>query len=43
MIGASGVEKIIEVELAPRERKLFEESLSHVKELVAAMDRIAKA
>ncbi len=43
MIGAGGVEKVIEIELSPRERKLFEESLGHVKELVAAMDRVIKA
>ncbi|HTM11187.1 MAG TPA: malate dehydrogenase [Verrucomicrobiae bacterium] len=43
MIGAGGIEKIIEVELSAREKKLFDESLSHVKELVAAMDRVAKA
>ena len=40
MIGAGGVEKVIEIELAPREKKLFEESLSHVKELVQSMDRL---
>lgn len=39
-IGAGGIEKVIEIELSPRERKLFDESLSHVKELVQAMDRI---
>ena len=43
MIGAGGVEKVIEIELSPRERKLFDESLAHVKELVAAMDRVLKA
>jgi len=35
-----GVEKVIEMELGPRERKLFDESLGHVKDLVGAMDRI---
>jgi malate dehydrogenase len=40
MIGAGGVEKVIEMELNPRERKLFDESLGHVKELVGAMDRV---
>jgi malate dehydrogenase len=40
MIGAGGVEKVIEMELGPRERKLFDESLGHVKELVGAMDRV---
>ena len=43
MIGAGGVEKVIEVELSAREKTLFDESLSHVKELVAAMERVAKA
>ncbi|HEY3304974.1 MAG TPA: malate dehydrogenase, partial [Candidatus Binatia bacterium] len=38
MIGAGGVEKVIEMELNARERKLFDESLGHVKELVGAMD-----
>lgn len=40
MIGAEGVEKVIELELSQSERKAFEESLSHVKELIQAMDRI---
>ncbi len=40
MIGAGGVEKVFEIELSPRERKAFEESLGHVKELVQAMDKI---
>ncbi len=40
MIGAEGVEKVIELELSQPERKAFEESLSHVKELIQAMDRI---
>ncbi len=43
MLGAGGVEKVIEIDLTPREKKLFDESLSHVKELVAAMERISKA
>jgi malate dehydrogenase len=41
MIGAGGVEKIIEVNLSAREKQLFDVSLSHVKELVAAMERVA--
>jgi len=40
MVGAGGVEKVIEIELNPRERKAFEESLAHVKELVQAIDRL---
>ncbi|HKA34331.1 MAG TPA: malate dehydrogenase, partial [Candidatus Binatia bacterium] len=41
MIGAGGVEKIIEVNLSAREKQLFDVSLSHVKELVAAMERVS--
>ncbi len=40
-IGAGGVEKVIEVHLSEREKQLFDVSLSHVKELVAAMERVA--
>lgn len=43
MIGAGGVERVIEIELSPREKKAFEESLGHVKELVQAMDRVLAA
>jgi len=43
MIGAGGVEKVIEIELSPRERKAFEESLGHVKDLVQAMDKLLAA
>lgn len=43
MIGASGIEKVIEMELSPSERKAFEQSLSHVKELVQAMDKLLAA
>ncbi len=42
MIGAGGVEKVIEMELSAREKKLFDESLGHVKDLVAAMDNVLK-
>jgi malate dehydrogenase len=38
MLGANGVEKVIEVELDAGERKLFETSVSHVKELVKIAD-----
>lgn len=40
MIGAGGVEKVIEMDLSPAEKKAFEESLSHVKELVQSMDKL---
>lgn len=35
MIGAGGVEKVIELDLNTQEKKAFDESASHVKELVA--------
>jgi malate dehydrogenase len=43
MIGAGGVEKIIEITLNGSDRKAFDESLAHVKELVQAMDRVLAA
>ena len=35
VMGAGGVERILEVELSSDERKLFDASLDHVKELVS--------
>jgi len=35
VLGAGGVERILEVELDPSERKLFDASLDHVRKLVA--------
>ena len=35
VLGAGGVERIIEVELTDGERKLFDASVQHVKSLVA--------
>jgi malate dehydrogenase len=35
VLGAGGVERILEVELDPAERKLFDASLDHVRKLVA--------
>ncbi|HXG50757.1 MAG TPA: malate dehydrogenase [candidate division Zixibacteria bacterium] len=43
LIGAGGVEKVIEIELNDTDRKAFNESLNHVRELVQAMDRILGA
>lgn len=43
MIGAGGVEKVIEMNLSAADKKAFEESLAHVKELVQAMDRLLGA
>jgi malate dehydrogenase len=40
LIGAGGVEKVIEIELSPADRKAFDASLSHVKDIVQAMDRV---
>jgi malate dehydrogenase len=34
VIGAGGVERVMEIELSADERKLFEESVSHVRDLV---------
>lgn len=40
VLGAGGVERIIEVELLPAERAAFQQSVDAVKELVAAMARV---
>jgi malate dehydrogenase len=37
VLGTEGVEKVIEVELDGEERKMFQTSVDHVKELVAAV------
>jgi malate dehydrogenase len=42
-IGAGGVEKVIEIELTESEKKEFAVSVSHVQELVAAMDKVLAA
>jgi len=39
MLGAGGVEKVIEVKLDADERKLFDASVTHVKELVACVEK----
>lgn len=39
MLGAGGVEKVIEVKLDADERKLFDASVTHVKELVAWVEK----
>ncbi len=39
MLGANGVEKVIEVDLDAGERKLFDSSVSHVKELVELAEK----
>jgi malate dehydrogenase len=40
LIGAGGVEKVIEMELSPSDKKAFDESLNHVKDIVLAMNRV---
>jgi malate dehydrogenase len=42
-IGAGGVEKIIDLGLSPSDKKAFDESLNHVKDIVQAMDRVLSA
>jgi malate dehydrogenase len=42
LIGAGGVERVIELELTDAEKKEFAVSVSHVEELVTAMDKILK-
>jgi malate dehydrogenase len=39
-IGAGGVERVIEIELTEAERRQFATSVSHVEELVQAMDKV---
>jgi malate dehydrogenase len=39
VIGGGGVEKVIAIELTAAEKKAFESSVGHVRELVAAMDK----
>jgi malate dehydrogenase len=41
ILGAGGVERIIELDLEPQERADFKKSIDAVKELVAAMDGLA--
>ena len=40
---AGGVEKVVEIELSEKEKKEFGASVEHVKELVAAMDKVLSA
>jgi malate dehydrogenase len=42
MLGANGVEKVIEVELDDNERKMFTSSVEHVKELCGIADKFMK-
>ncbi len=43
LIGAGGVEKVIEIDLTPGEKKAFDVSLARVKELVGVMEKILAA
>ena len=43
VLGAGGVEKIIEVEFDPAERELFDSSVSHVKELCELAQKVLDA
>jgi len=43
LIGAGGVERVIELDLTADEKQQFKVSVSHVEELVQAMDRILAA
>jgi malate dehydrogenase len=40
VIGAGGVERVVEIQLTAEERKAFDGSVAHVQELVAAMDKV---
>jgi malate dehydrogenase len=43
VIGGRGVEKVIEIDLTAAEKKAFESSVGHVRELVEAMDKVLAA
>jgi malate/lactate dehydrogenase len=43
MIGAGGVERVIDIGLSAADKKAFDESLNHVKDIVQAMDRVLGA
>jgi malate dehydrogenase len=43
IIGGNGVEKIVEIDLTAAEKKAFEASVAHVRELVEAMDKVLAA
>ena len=43
VVGGGGVERIVEIELTAGERKAFESSVAHVRELVEAMDKVIGA
>jgi malate dehydrogenase len=40
VLGAAGVEKVVQVDLDADERKMFDASVAHVKELCAVVDKL---
>jgi malate dehydrogenase len=43
VIGAGGVERVMEIELTPEEKRALDSSIGHVRELVEAMDKVIAA
>jgi malate dehydrogenase len=43
VIGAGGVERVVEIQLTEAEKKAFDSSVAHVRELVEAMDKVIAA
>ncbi|HTY56208.1 MAG TPA: malate dehydrogenase [Candidatus Binataceae bacterium] len=43
IIGAGGVERVLEIQLTAAEKSAFEKSVAHVRELVEAMDKVLAA
>jgi malate dehydrogenase len=43
VIGGNGLEKVVQIELTAAEKKAFESSVAHVRELVDAMDKVLAA
>ena len=40
VIGGGGVERVVQIDLTPAEKKAFEASVAHVRELIEAMDKV---
>jgi len=43
VIGAGGVERVVEIQLSAAEKAAFDSSVAHVRELVEAMDKVIAA
>ncbi len=43
VIGAGGVERVVEIQLSAAEKTAFDSSVGHVRELVEAMDKVIAA